>query len=171
MRLAVLLLAVLASPARCGQKPIYIDLHDKASRAEPMDLATLKQNVRTLLAKIKNGQLPKIRFDFDSAKIRLESEPTLDAVAALLLQNPDVKLMIRAHTCALGTAQYNLKLSNRRARSVRDYLVKEGVWPTSIRYKGYGYYRPIADNSTEAGREKNRRVEFQFTYRDWDSVF
>jgi outer membrane protein OmpA-like peptidoglycan-associated protein len=79
--------------------------------------------------------------------------------------------MIRAHTCTIGSDKYNLNLSQRRAKSVKEWLVKQGVPPPYIRYRGLGYHVPVADNSTPEGREKNRRVEFRVTFRDWDSVY
>lgn len=121
--------------------------------------------------KINKGELPKIEFDFDSAKIRKDSFPTLDAIANLLLRDPEHKLLITAHTCNIGSAEYNLRLSYRRAKSVKGYLVKQGVPPPSIRFRGKGFSEPIADNGTEAGRIKNRRVEFNLLKRWWSSVY
>jgi outer membrane protein OmpA-like peptidoglycan-associated protein len=121
--------------------------------------------------KILRGELPKINFDFDSDVIRLNSYPTLDAIVDTLAKFNSIKVMVYAHTCTIGTETYNLDLSRRRARSVKEYLVKHGVPPPAIRYRGMGYSMPIADNSTEEGREKNRRVEFRVVPRDWPTVW
>jgi len=59
----------------------------------------------------------------------------------------------------------------RRAKAVRDYLIKKGVQPSSMRYRGKGFSEPIADNGTPEGRERNRRVEFLLFTRDWSSVY
>lgn len=131
----------------------------------------LKKQVAALVADIRHGKPPVVDFDFDSAKLRLEYYDTLDAVAELLIENPNVKLMLIANTCTIGTPQYNYDLGKRRARAVREYLVQRGVPAPSIRYRSVGYDKPSADNSTEEGREQNRRVELRFTRRDWDSVF
>ena len=120
--------------------------------------------------RIQKGDLPKVQFAFDSAKLDEESFTTLDAIADLLLKNPAVKIRIGAHTCIMGTYEHNMALSQRRAESVMDYLLKRGVPPPSIRYHGYGPTQPIADNSTEEGREKNRRVEFRLLTRRWKNA-
>ncbi|MBI3552215.1 MAG: OmpA family protein [Elusimicrobia bacterium] len=130
-----------------------------------------QEEVDAVVKKVERGELPKIQFDFDSDAIRMNSSPTLDAVVDILLANPKIKVMVLAHTCTMGTEVYNLDLSRRRARSVKEYLVKHGVPPPSIRYHGMGYSVPIADNSTKEGREKNRRVEFRVTFREWPSVW
>ena len=88
-----------------------------------------------------------------------------------MLKKPHIKLWITAHTCTIGTAEYNLKLSERRAKSVKAYLAKQGVPPPAMRHQGLGFNEPIADNGTEEGREKNRRVEFRALKDDWNSVF
>ena len=129
------------------------------------------QELKAIQKQIDEGKLPKIQFDFDSDVIRPESYSALNLIADMLLKQTHVKLRITAHTCTIGTHEYNLELSRRRAKSVKSYLVKQGVPPPSIRFKGMSYDEPIADNSTEAGREKNRRVEFQIVNRDWNSVY
>ena len=121
--------------------------------------------------RVQSGDLPRVQFDFDSAKLRPESLPTLDAIASLMLRYPFKKLLIDAHTCRIGSAAYNYKLSLRRAKSVRDYLIKKGVPPPGMRYRGKGYSEPIADNNYPAGRARNRRVEFHLVTRDWSSVY
>ena len=95
--------------------------------------------------RVQSGDLPRVQFDFDSAKFRPESLPTLDAIASLMLRYPFKKLLIDAHTCRIGSAAYNYKLSLRRAKSVRDYLIEKGVPPPGMRYRGKGYSEPIAD--------------------------
>jgi outer membrane protein OmpA-like peptidoglycan-associated protein len=121
--------------------------------------------------RIGSGDLPKIQFEFDSDVIQPRSYATLDAVADWFLRHPDRKVRISAHTCTIGAAEYNLELSERRAKAVKTYLVQQGVPPPAIRYKGYGFSQPLVDNSTEENREKNRRVEFRLVTRDWDSVY
>ncbi|MBI5646275.1 MAG: PD40 domain-containing protein [Ignavibacteriae bacterium] len=100
-----------------------------------------------------------VLFDFDQATLRPESKPELDRAMRFILQNPGRKFEISAHTDALGTEEYNLDLSERRAQAVRRYLVDHGV-PTDIIFaKGYGESQPIDDNETPQGRQRNRRVE------------
>lgn len=100
-------------------------------------------------------------FDFDSATLRSEGRDTLNTLAESLTA-ADVtytSVLVEGHTCNIGPAEYNQTLSERRAQSVVDYLVSEGVRPDAIRMVGYGEERPTADNSTREGRQLNRRVE------------
>jgi len=100
-------------------------------------------------------------FDFDSAALRSQGRETLRNLAATLTA-ADVtytSVLVEGHTCSIGRADYNQGLSERRAQSVVDYLVAQGVRPDAIRMVGYGETRPTADNATRAGRELNRRVE------------
>jgi len=102
----------------------------------------------------------KIYFDFDKAKIRDISKPTLDKVAALLKAHPELtKLRVEGHTCNLGTDAYNLRLSQRRANAVVDYLVSQGVDRSRLRAVGYGETKPLVPNTDEPHREQNRRVQ------------
>jgi outer membrane protein OmpA-like peptidoglycan-associated protein len=122
-------------------------------------------------SRIGRGELPKVQFDFDSDAIRLESYRSLDLIADWFMRHPRRKIWISAHTCDIGSPEYNLILSKRRAQSVKAYLVAKGVPPPAIRWEGLGLTEPIASNSTEEGREKNRRVEFRVVLRDWSTVF
>jgi outer membrane protein OmpA-like peptidoglycan-associated protein len=100
-----------------------------------------------------------VLFDFDKAELRPESKPELDRAMRFILQNPGRKFEISAHTDALGTDEYNLDLSERRAAAVRKYLVDHGIPADIIFAKGYGESQPIDDNGTPQGRQRNRRVE------------
>jgi outer membrane protein OmpA-like peptidoglycan-associated protein len=79
--------------------------------------------------------------------------------------------MIFAHTDIIGTDDYNVDLSLRRAKSVKAYLASKGAAPPSMRFHGYGSKKPMADNETDDGRAKNRRVEFYITTREWNAVY
>jgi OOP family OmpA-OmpF porin len=72
---------------------------------------------------------------------------------------PDFRVEIRGHTDSKGAADYNQKLSERRAEAVRDYFISKGVPASQMTTKGYGSTKPIADNATEEGRAVNRRIE------------
>jgi outer membrane protein OmpA-like peptidoglycan-associated protein len=171
----LLVLAAVALLSACKSGPPTILINEDDRKAYGHDSEDEERRAREALAdiqsKVERGELPKIQFEFDSDAITPESDPTLSLVAQLLLKNPRLKVICLAHTDSVGTAEYNLDLSERRARSVKKFLVKEGVPPPSIRFKGMGYSRPLADNSTDEGRAKNRRVEFRVTYRDWDTVY
>lgn len=110
----------------------------------------------------------KIQFEVDKATIKPESFSLLHDIADVIKKNPQVKkISIEGHASAEGNAQHNKKLSDDRAKSVMDYLVKkESIPAPELTAKGWGSEKPIADNSTEEGREKNRRVEFLVVDQD-----
>lgn len=98
-------------------------------------------------------------FEFDSAKLRSDAIKKLDEVVSFAAKYKDAQLESAGHTCNIGTDAYNQQLSERRAASVKAYLVKKGVAADRIVSIGYGETKPMADNNTRAGRELNRRVE------------
>jgi len=100
-----------------------------------------------------------IRFALDSAELGSESTPVLDVAADRLRECPDLSLTVEGHTCSLGTDAYNHNLSERRAASVREYLVSKGVSSDRLTTRGLGEVNPVASNDTEDGRSQNRRVE------------
>ena len=105
--------------------------------------------------------LKGIHFDFDKATIKPESKPALDEAARILKENPSIKVEIQGHTDSRGSDEYNLKLSNARAKSVVSYLVQDGgIDAVRLTAKGFGESKPTATNDTDAGRALNRRVEF-----------
>jgi len=99
-----------------------------------------------------------INFDFDKANIKPEAEPVLDAAVDVLKENPDVNVRVGGHTDSVGTDAYNQGLSERRAKSVSDYLVAHGISASRLSSVGYGESQPVADNKTADGRAQNRRV-------------
>ncbi|MCM2358930.1 MAG: OmpA family protein [Geobacteraceae bacterium] len=107
-----------------------------------------------------------VEFDFDKATIRPRYHGLLRKAVNFLKTNPGAVAEIRGHTDSIGKASYNLHLSKRRAESVRRYLVKKsGIDAARVIVSGYGFHRPIADNRTAAGRQKNRRTEVTITIR------
>ena len=103
----------------------------------------------------------KIQFATGSAEILPASFGLLDEIAKLFQENPQIEVVaIEGHTDSVGGDSYNQKLSQARAASVKKYLVDKGVAAKRLEAKGFGLTRPIGDNSTEAGKEQNRRVEF-----------
>jgi outer membrane protein OmpA-like peptidoglycan-associated protein len=106
-----------------------------------------------------------VYFDFNKATIRPVSFALLDDVAQAMKDNPKIAVEVQGHTDSVGDDNYNLKLSQKRAESVRAYLIKKGVDAARMTPKGYGENVPIADNRTKEGRDQNRRVEFVITAR------
>ncbi len=103
--------------------------------------------------------LEDLNFGFDGHTLNAESLRLLDRIAEGLKINPVLIIEIVAHTDSLGSALYNLQLSFKRERAVKAYLLERGVPESQLKSKGYGAFKPIADNATKAGRAKNRRVE------------
>jgi outer membrane protein OmpA-like peptidoglycan-associated protein len=102
-----------------------------------------------------------INFEFGKARLRPDAIPILDAVAGALHTQPSIKLLsIEGHTDEVGTEEQNNALSYARARTVYNYLIDHGINSARLAYKGFGKRKPIADNKTEEGRARNRRVEF-----------
>lgn len=113
----------------------------------------------------------KTQFDFGKAAIKPEYIPHLKAIADFMKTYPDTTTVIEGHTCTIGSAEFNMRLSAQRAEAVRAYLVDTlGVEPTRITTKAYGLTRPKADNSTEAGRIINRRAEAVITTKVLEEV-
>ncbi len=100
-----------------------------------------------------------INFDFDKADIKPESQPIIDQIVKLLKNNPNLNLTVEGHTDNVGTPAYNKPLSEARARSVVAALTAQGIEARRLKAAGYGQDKPIADNGTDDGRAKNRRVE------------
>lgn len=102
----------------------------------------------------------EVLFDFDKSDIKAEYHQVLADFAVFSKQYPGVHIEIGGHTDSKGTAAYNQKLSERRANSVRDYLIKNfGMKADRLTAVGYGLTKPVADNATDAGRAQNRRIE------------
>jgi outer membrane protein OmpA-like peptidoglycan-associated protein len=100
-----------------------------------------------------------ILFDFDSYDLRYEARRDLEQVADILVRYPYTTITVAGHTDSIGDGHYNQRLSEYRAQSVTNYLISRGVQSYRISAVGYGETRPIASNATEAGRQRNRRVE------------
>ncbi|HEX9368782.1 MAG TPA: OmpA family protein [Vicinamibacterales bacterium] len=103
--------------------------------------------------------LSDVLFDSGSANLKPGAREKLAKVAGIILAHPGLDMAVEGHTDSVGSASYNQQLSERRADSVRDYLVRQGIAPSAVATSGFGKDRPVASNSTPAGRQQNRRVE------------
>ncbi len=110
----------------------------------------------------KDYILKNIQFEFDSYTLLKSSYKELDQVVEYLMNNPDIQATLSGHTDFLGTEEYNITLSQHRARSVADYLISKGVKSNRINSFGFGKSRPIASEKTDEARSINRRVEIRF---------
>jgi OOP family OmpA-OmpF porin len=111
---------------------------------------TLSQNGRMRLY---------IKFETGKDKILLESEPIIDQIVIVLQNKPDLQLIIEGHTDDVGKPESNKKLSEQRAQAVVQAIVNQGIDASRLIAVGWGQEKPIADNHTEEGRAKNRRIE------------
>jgi outer membrane protein OmpA-like peptidoglycan-associated protein len=100
-----------------------------------------------------------ILFDTGSYQLKPETKTALSKIAGILSWTPGLHLEVEGHTDSTGSDTTNERLSERRASAVLDYLVQEGFPAANITGRGYASTRPVADNSTREGRQRNRRVE------------
>lgn len=142
-----------------------------------VDPATLKELVTNItldtlmvldrLEKNKVFVLKNIYFGYDSANIRPESARELDKLVEVLNDNPEIKIEMSSHTDSIGSVEFNINLSQRRAAATVNYLIKQGIAPERLVAKGYGESKPIARNTNPDGsdnpdgRQRNRRTEFK----------
>lgn len=104
-----------------------------------------------------------VNFAFDSSNLTAAAQTNLDKLASVLKDNPDTNINIYGYTDSMGPDQYNLGLSDRRAAAVKSYLAGKGISNSRMFTMGMGEQDPVATNDTDAGRAKNRRVEFAIT--------
>ena len=152
-------------------KELKFDYADGLFRRSPIgkgggaggDLNKAKREANNLIKQLKSkGQATSylILFDFDSDKLKPLSKQILDELSKYLISSPDIRLSVEGHTCTIGGKSYNLNLSDRRAHSVKKYLVECGVSEERMKPIGYGFAKPVASNKTSKGRARNRRVVF-----------
>lgn len=130
-----------------------------AAAAGPAPVQEVKPRVEKEILETGHVEL-NIEFDFDSADIRPQYESDIRDVASFMNKYPDTKIIIEGHTDAVGAAEYNQTLSELRAKSVKQYIIdKFNIDGKRLEAVGYGESKPIADNNTKDGRQRNRRVE------------
>ncbi len=110
--------------------------------------------------------LPGVNFETNSDRFLPGAESVLNDAAATLRMNQDIVVEVAGHTDSDGSAEHNKGLSERRAETVRDYLISRGAHPSNLTSNGYGEAAPIADNATAEGRARNRRVELRILNTD-----
>jgi OOP family OmpA-OmpF porin len=107
----------------------------------------------------KIAEIPGPNFDFDKATLTPAGKGKVADAARTLRDNPSIHVEVGGHTDSIGGDGYNQRLSERRAKTVADELTRDGISASRLSVRGYGERKPVADNSTEAGRARNRRVE------------
>lgn len=143
------------------QKQGYSSISDNAMLKDHKKEIVITKDI---IMKPWNGSIAinNIFFEYNKSDLKPESFSELDRLVVLLKDYPETKVEISGHTDNIGNAQYNQKLSQDRAASVVAYLISKGIKKENLIAKGYGLTKPVADNSTDEGRAKNRRVEFKF---------
>lgn len=122
----------------------------------------VKKEVRTLFQKALQG----IQFESGKDVIKKSSNAILNQISKVLIDNPTYLIEVQGHTDNVGKPEVNLKLSENRANSVRNYLILKGIAENRITAKGYGDTKPVVSNKTPQGKAKNRRVEFVVTFEE-----
>ena len=160
-----------------GESSKLCDLYSGLSIPEPkeIDYGKIEEMIKKYTPKEKKevivGQpiAPKkehwvlvgVNFDLNSVRLRKDSYPILFYSFQVLQNNPDMNVEIQGYTDTSGPESYNLKLSEKRAEVVKDYLVSKGIEANRLTIKGFGEKNPIAENNTAEGRALNRRIEFK----------
>ena len=139
----------LTGPFECGETP-YV-----SPRASYGSVNVAFDDTRV--------ELQGVSFKVGSAELVPSTLATLDKTIAGLKKNAKAKVEIEGHTSSEGGEEYNQKLSEDRANSVRDYMIRKGISKDRVTAVGYGYSRPKASNDTEEGRKQNRRIEVRVT--------
>jgi outer membrane protein OmpA-like peptidoglycan-associated protein len=129
--------------------------------SETTDLEPIIRNI--LLDKAVSGSVAVLKnlfFDTDKYDLKEKSVTELEKIIYFLSENPAITIEISGHTDNTGNPAYNQQLSERRAQAVYNYLISRGIEARRIQAKGYGQTRPVASNTTEEGKQLNRRIEF-----------
>jgi len=125
----------------------------------------VEEDIKNVLNAGGNIVLSNVLFEFNSSELTSEAKGIIDLISNYLKDNKTTRIKISGHTDGIGPVDYNQKLSEKRTRSVRNYLVGKGISKSQLEYKGYGESQPVAPNKIDGednpeGRAKNRRVEF-----------
>ena len=152
-----------ADSARAAQNAAEQSAQQAAAQAEQAR-ERLKQQLNQVLQTTETARglivnMSDVLFDFNKYSLKPDAREKLAKVSGILLAYPDLKMQVEGYTDNIGSDEYNQKLSEERAGAVRDYLVSQSVTDANVTAAGYGKSDPVADNSTNAGRAENRRVQ------------
>jgi outer membrane protein OmpA-like peptidoglycan-associated protein len=160
--------ARLNAEAESARLQAQADQARAAAEAAERDKQALRDKLREQLNVILETRetarglivnLSDVLFDFNSANLKPGAREKLAKVAGILLAYPGLEIALEGHTDSIGSDQYNQNLSERRAQSVRTYLVGSGINQDMVRAMGFGESQPVVSNDNSAGRQQNRRVE------------
>jgi OOP family OmpA-OmpF porin len=167
MRLILASALIVGGLAGCGKTMEFQGQSTLAITGTPPPVAEAPKPPRVEVRDNKIEIHEKVQFDYDKATIKPESFSLLDEVAAVIAKNPQIKkISVEGHASADGEPHHNKTLSDQRAKAVMKYLTDHKIPAAELSAIGYGSDKPIADNNTPDGREKNRRVEFTIVQQD-----
>ncbi len=145
---------VLNSGEELAVDQFYLDILEKEAMKQEIEASVMLKEIA------EKGYIALyINFETGKSDIKPESQKTVDEIAEMLKANAAMKISVEGHTDDVGTPAANKILSEKRAQSIMAYLVTKGIDKTRLTAKGWGQEKPIADNRTEDGKGKNRRVE------------
>jgi peptidoglycan-associated lipoprotein len=152
---------IQAQPAVVAQEPAQKkpDIRP-AERISEQQLAKIDTKDETPRNIEEKSMFDDIHFDYDKYEVRAEAQAVLQTIASWLLKNPSAKILVEGHCDERGTNEYNLALADRRAKSVRDYLIALGTAAGKIEMVSYGEEKPLCTEHTEECWSKNRRAHF-----------
>jgi OOP family OmpA-OmpF porin len=162
------LMSNLAAASDCGIATSADEIADSQGMANFVEKAFLKLAPPKPKPVAKPAPLPQpkitwilsgVNFDFASDVVRPDAKEILQSDIKILKENPQIRVEIQGHTCDIGPAEYNRDLSDRRAKSIKAYLVSQGIAEYRLEARGYGEDRPRFPNDSDENRKKNRRVE------------
>ncbi|MCC8427157.1 OmpA family protein [Mucilaginibacter sp. UR6-11] len=162
-----ILSAVIALDACKAKKPVQTpvapveETTPPPAAAKPAPAEEAARPAPAPVVQAPDYNFSNIQFEFNSGILKTASYPIMDRAAAEMKKEPSVKFILNGHASAEGTDAHNMSLSVERATAVKAYLVNSGISADNLEVKGYGDKKPVADNSSEAGRAKNRRVEIK----------
>lgn len=157
-----------ALAAQAAQAKLAADTAEKARAAAEAEKQALRDQLRQQLNSVLETResarglivnMSDVLFDFGKYTLRSEAREKLARVSGILLTQPSLRVEVEGHTDSIGSEEFNQKLSEQRAATVRDYLVSNGLPIDKVTARGFGKTRPVASNDTNDGRQKNRRVE------------
>jgi outer membrane protein OmpA-like peptidoglycan-associated protein len=157
--------AALAEQAKLeAERAQAVSARDQAEKDAQALRERLKDQLNMILSTRDTARglivnMSDVLFDFNQSTLKPETREKLAKISGILLAYPTLHLSVEGHTDSIGTDEYNQKLSERRADSVRDYLTSNGINPANVEAIGMGKANPVASNDTAAGRSQNRRVE------------
>ena len=136
---------------------------EEAARRRAADSAAAAARNAAAAGSAREALMAMVHFDYDQSELRPDDRAILDAKVPVLQANPDVKIRVAGHTDERGSDEYNLALGQRRAATVKRYLVDHGIADARIETISYGEERPVAQGSDESAYAQNRRAEFEIT--------